>query len=384
MIDRTLKVIPVNDYEAVTAMTVSDLLDSAVPARDFLGNAKLNPLDQRAVGRLRELHALIQRDFSGQKRTNARGALAEYIADEWLPASNGSPPAGFLPAFILYFPEKLKIDDDEMTAHLVSKGIFMDGESRGEGLLTNLERLSDVEYDQLVKKRVAVHIIHGVADPKAIAKYFADVNGRGVGVNPNLVVMTNYTDPYAEITKRVFERLGVELETRQRQVSARSEAVLTGLQARTMIAAVAKGVSAVQYGAKPIPDDGVNMDTLESTAESWMARIFEAFGSDTFRDKEYIIRATPVNASLAALGRAFYDGDSEKQRQALEILADDSIDWSIGKHWANIAGRVNPNTDKFAVGGGKEYAYATYRALTEPESEIGRQIRGEIPVEDAA
>ena len=60
------------------------------------------------------------------------------------------------------------------------KGIFVDGESRGEALLTNLEQISDTEYDQLVKKRVAVHIIHGITDPKVIAKYFADVNGPSV------------------------------------------------------------------------------------------------------------------------------------------------------------------------------------------------------------
>jgi DNA sulfur modification protein DndB len=379
VIDRTLKIIPVGKYEAVTAMTVNDLLETAVPARSFLGNAKLNPLDERAVGRLRELHKLIQRDFAGQKKTNARGALADYISDEWLPANGSKPAAGFIPAFILYFPDELEIDqEDGMTAHIRSRGIFVDGESRGEALLTNLERLGDAEYDRLVKRSVAVHIIHGVGDPKVIAKYFADVNGKGVGVNPNLVVMTDYTDPYAEITKRVFERLGLELETRQRQVSAKSAAVLTGLQARTMVAAVARGVSAVQYGGKPIPDDGVDLDKLETTAESWLSRVFSALRPERFRDKGYIIRAVPVSSSLGALGRAHYDGDSDGQRKALQVLDDDTIDWSVGEHWAAIAGRVNPNTGRFAVGGGKEYAYATYRALTEPESDIGSQIRGKV------
>lgn len=375
MIDRTLKVIPVGPYEAVTAMKVGDLVESAVPARNFLGNAKLNPMDDRAVGRLRDLHALIQRDFAGQKRTNARGALADYVSDEWLPSNGIAPAAGFIPAFILYFPEKLEIDDDN-TAHIRSKGIFVDGESRGEALLTNLERLSDTEYDKLVDKAVAVHVIHGITDPKVIAKYFADVNGKGVGVNPNLVVMTDYTDPYAEITKRVFEKLDIELETRQRQVSAKSDAVLTGLQARTMVAAVAKGVAVVQYGAKPIPTDGVDLKNLETTAEGWLSRIFTTFGAETFRDKGYIIRATPVSSSLGALGKAFHDGDRDQERDALEVLSDDQIDWTVGEHWATIAGRVNPNTGKFAVGGGKEYAYATYCALTEPDSDIGRQIRG--------
>jgi hypothetical protein len=375
MIDRTLKVIEVGNHEAVASMTVADLVDAAIPARDFLGSARLSPLDGRAVGRLRDLHQLVQRDFAGQKKTNARGDLADYIRDEWLPTNGSAPAAGFLPAFILYFPETLEIEEDG-TAHIRSKGIFVDGESRGEALLTNLERLGDADYDRLVERPVAVHIIHGIRDPKVIAKYFADVNGKGVGVNPNLVVMSDYTDPFAEITKRVFDELGIELETRQRQVSARSNAVLTGLQARTMVAAVAKGVAAVQYGSKPIPDEEIDLDVLETTAASWLARVFETFEPDTFRDKSYILRATPVSSSLGALGKGFFDGDNEKERMALEVLADEEIDWTVGEHWATVAGRVNPNTGRFAIGGGKEYAYASYRALTEPESDIGQQIRG--------
>ena len=38
---------------------------------------------------------------------------------------------------------------------------------------------------------------------------------------------------------------------------------MTGLLARMMVAAVAKGVGVVQYGAKPIPEDGIDMQKLE-------------------------------------------------------------------------------------------------------------------------
>lgn len=383
MIDRTLKVIPVNDYEAVTVMTVGDLLSSVVPARNFLPNARVDPLDRRVVDRLRELHGPIQRDFSGEKKTNARGPLADYISDKWLRADGIEPPAGFIPTFILYFPDPVEVEPDG-TAHLVTKGIFIDGESRGEALLINIERLGAADYRELIHKKVAVHIIHGVNDLDVIGKYFADVNGKGVRVNPNRVAMADYTDPYAQVAKRVFEQLGYELEIRQRQVSAKSQAVLTGLQARTMVAAVARGMAAIQYGAKSIPLEGVDFERLELTAETWLTHVFERFGPEGFRDKSMIVRATPVSSSLGALGKAFYDNDSGAQRDALDVLSDDRIDWSIGPHWAGIAGRVNPTTDRFAVGGGKEYAYATHRALVDPTSDIGRQIRGLPALADVA
>jgi hypothetical protein len=47
-------------------MSVGDLLDVVIPARAFTGSARLNPVDERAVSRLRELHDLVQRDFAGQ------------------------------------------------------------------------------------------------------------------------------------------------------------------------------------------------------------------------------------------------------------------------------------------------------------------------------
>jgi hypothetical protein len=239
----------------------------------------------------------------------------------------------------------------------------------------NVERLTDVAVDKLLAKQVAVHIVHGIHEVTAIAKYFADLNGKGVRVNPNLVAMADYTDPFAEITKRVFEDLKLELETRQRQVPTRSSAVMTGLQARTMVAAVAKGVVAVQYGAKPIPADGIDLPNLESVATTWLQRVFKRFGAASFRDKGMVLRSVPVSATLGALGHAFLDGSGEQQKAALEVLADKKIDWAAGPHWNGVAGKVNLETKRFAVGGAKEYAYATHRALSDPTSPVGKQIR---------
>jgi DndB-like DNA-sulfur modification-associated protein len=386
MIDRTLKVIEVNPHEAVASMRVGDVLDVALPASAFLPKAKLSPLEQREVDRLRHLHDLIQRDYEGQKKRNAEGPLADYIREEWFRSRNGAP-AGFLPAFILYLPEKLDIDEDTGSAHIRGKGVYMDGESRGQGLLVNVggDELDEREVDALLDEDVAVHIVHGISDPKVIAKYFADVNGKGVGVNPNLAVMADYTDPFTEITKRVFTDLGIELETRKRQVSVKSDAVMTGLLARTMIAAVAKGVGVVQYGAKAIPDDDVDTQKLERVSKEWLSRVFEAFEPEQFKDKAYILRSVPVAASLGALGKAFYEGSPDGQKVALKILSDDSIDWTADKHWNGLAGKVSPTTGRFAVGGGKEYAYATWNALTDRKSGGAKQIRHEIePVKTAA
>jgi hypothetical protein len=374
VINHTLSIIPVDDYEAVTVMTVRDVLEVGVPARNFLPRVKLNPLEQREVDKLRELHSVIQRDFAGAKKTNAKGPLADYISEQWLPDNKGRPRPGFLGVFILCFPQKLPLE--EGLATIQQKGIFLDGESRGDGLLTNVERLSETEVEQLLEKKVAVLVVHGIQDPKVVAKYFADVNGKGVGVNPNLVAMADFTDPFGEVAKAVFETLGYELEMRQRQVAAKSEALMTGMQARLMVAAIAKGVGVIQYGAKPIPEGDVDIERLEKVALTWLGQVFDRFGWEEYRSKANILRSVPVTASLGALGKAFYDADPVGQERALAVLSDGTVDWSAGAHWSGVAGKVNPATGKFAVGGAKEYAHATAKALTEPESEVGQQIRG--------
>ena len=373
MIRHSLPVISLNPHEAVTAMSVRDLLDVAIPARNFLARAKLDPIEQRTVDRMREIHGHIQRDYAGEKKRNANGDLADYIRDEWLVAGNGRPTAGFFGPFILFFIDTIPIEAG--TADLAQKGIFGDGESRGEAFLTNIERLTDAEVEKLLDKTVAVHMVHGIQDPKVLAKYFADVNGKGVRVNPNLVVMADYTDPYAEVSKRVFETLGFELETRQRQVAAASDAVMTGLQARTMVAAVARGVAAVQYGAKQIPTDGLDVGRLDTAAEAWLGQVFDRFESGAFRDRNLILRAGPVGVCLGALGRPFYDGDAAEQKRSVEILNDDRIDWTVGPHWEGLAGKTSQATGVFTVGGGKEYAYGAWAALTKPDEPAGRRIR---------
>lgn len=375
MINHSLEVIAIDDHEAITVMSVKDILNVGVPARNFLPDARLKPLEQHEVDRLRDYHELIQRDFSGAKKSNAQGPLADYIRDQWMQDSNGSPRPGFLGTFILFFPDALPIVDG--TAVVDQKGIFLDGESRGDSLLTNVERLLPDEVDRLLGRRVAVHLVHGIQDHKVVAKYFADVNGKAVKVNPNLIAMADFTDAYGETAKAVFDSLGFQLETRKRQVAAKSPALMTGLQARSMVAAVAKGVGVVQYGAKQIPTEDVDFEKLGKVAQEWVGEVFARFPREMYRDKTRVLRSVPVTASLGALGKAFYDEDIAAQQQALAVLSDKKIDWRVGEHWSGVAGKVNPATDKFAVGGAKEYAHATLKALSSPTSAVGRQIRGD-------
>ena len=66
------------------------------------------------------------------------------------------------------------------------------------------------------------------------------------------------------------------------------------------------------------------------------------------------------------------------------MLADERIDWQISDRWVGICGKRNLTIGAFAVGCGKEYAYATYNAPSNSENPGYRQIRALEPGQAAA
>jgi hypothetical protein len=382
---RTLTAMRLSDYEAAAVTTVGEFLDLTIPGRAFLPRAKNDPLTQRLVDDLRELHDLIQRDLTGQKLKNARGLLATYITEEWLSQDENGPSAGVMPPFIVTTPTKLEfLEDDPSKLGLKAgqKFIIEDGESRGESFLWLLE--SDTEawiIEEMLNRKVTVVIHHNV--PVATAgKWFADINGRGIGVNANLIVARDIADPYRDVARSVFPTLGAPLEEKARQVKATAEEVFTVLQARLAITAVAKGPTAVGYGAGRIPQNGTAFERLEAASSEWFGHVFETLGVSAFKDKEKVLRSVPVLVAVGAIGRPFYDGDEQAKDAARRIIADPSIDWSVGAHWAGICGKVNPNTGRFSVGSAKEYGNAAFNALTRVGTPMYKQIRHQ-PMEDA-
>jgi hypothetical protein len=386
---RTLEAMKGGDYEAVATVTVQEFLDLTVPGRAFLAKAKNDPLTQRVVDEVREMHDQIQRDLTGQKLKNARGDLARYLLEEWLPEVEG-PSFGVMGPFIVVTPAPLSwVTDPDGVVKLGLKAgqkfIIEDGESRGEAFLWLLEQpdTSEEVIEQMLAKKISMVIHHGVPIEKA-RKWFADINGKAVKVNANLTVARDITDPYRGIALRIFPELDAPLELDARQVKATGPEVFTALQARLAVTAVAKGPSVVGYGAGRIPTEGVDFGALESAAKEWFAHVFKSLGIASFKDKDKVLRSVPVLAAIGAVGKAYYDGDEDARRRARGVIGDSKIDWSTGAQWSGICGKVNPNTNRFAVGSAKEYGNAAFNALTKADSPTWLQIRPSVPQSKAA
>jgi DNA sulfur modification protein DndB len=374
---RSIAALPVDDTQFTTTLTTEELLEVVIPGRAFLPRAKNDPVTARQVRDLGAYHDKIQRDLTGPKLKNAKGSLKDYIVNEWA-APRGT---GVLPAFVVWFRDPLvlieRADCPVWDAAIPSgtKGLLLDAESRVEAFLYGIEdeTLSSEDVRNILGKRVAVVMFHGVA-PELAAKYFADINGKGVGVNPNLLIARDLADPFGQVTLEVFDKLGVELELQKRQVAAKSSAVITALQARTMIAAMVHGVGVVASGGQRVPDEGVDFDRLRDAAIKWIDHIVQRFTVEGIKDKSLTIGSVPVLVSLGALGRGFYENDHAAQTLANSVLNDTSIDWSKGPKWNGVCGKVNA-AGRFSVGGAKENAYATHRALIDASDPGYRAIR---------
>jgi len=93
------------------------------------------------------------------------------------------------------------------------------------------------------------------------------------------------------------------IEKMARQLSKRSNKIVTLQNLRQMVVDIAKGISGIQYGAKPVPLGDQNIDELREVAIAWTAAFFDAFAAETTdRDKHLASTgpSSPPSAPWAA------------------------------------------------------------------------------------
>ena len=367
------------DGPKATVGSYQDARNLIVPVHELLAK-KPSPQFRHDVERVRPMRDIVQRDMEGKKLTNAKRDIPEYVRrhiddngqwtgpvwdvviwmqDALVPVGEPSGPIG-----------QYQINPTRL-------GFCLDAESRMFGLEEEFINADSDEYRLAVLNvPLTLKIYDGIPLERA-AQHFRDTNGLGVGINAAVLLGHDYEDPYMGVTNNVFGSLGIPLEGQKRQVSERSSAVMTVVQARTMVAAIAHGIGAVGFGAGRIPDkvDGieVDFDKLRDAATTWLKEVFTQIPPSSFKDKNMVLGAAPVIASLGAAGKAFYTGNLDDQLRARAMLSS-GIDWFRGQKWVGIAGKINPQ-GSFSVSSGKESGHATFRAITDPSDPGYAKIR---------
>lgn len=326
----------------------------------------------------RAIHDLIQRALAGNKKTNVP-RYARYIEQLVL----GRIP-GVLPPIHLWSSDPLATVNAGTTSYvLIPNGehlLAIDGETQLSAHHA-LARMGHVDktvrgLHQAFPLGAVIH--HGI-DTGVARQYFHDLNLLAIRPNSSLGLSMDTQDPVMQVVSDVeanIELLAGRVDKQARQLNKRSTKIVTLQSLRQMVINVAKGISGIQYGAKPAPISEVDLRELTVVATDWIGTYFATFIEEITDREHYLAGTGPVLASIGAMAQPLL-GLPAAERQTLvhDLLHDlKGVDWERDEHWLGIAGNFTPS-GIFSVKGTKEVAYAVHAALSDPKTAGYRQIR---------
>lgn len=338
--------------------------------------------DDPAIEDERAMHELIQRALAGNKKSNVP-RYARYIEE----LVRGQA-AGVLPPMHLWSVAALDVVTVGPTTYtLVPNGehlFAIDGETQltahhalGRSVTLDSEaRLAHQRYP------LGAVVHHGI-NTSVARQYFHDLNILAVRPNTSLGLAMDTKDPVMQVVADVeanVELLAGRVEKMSRQLPRKSPRLLTLQSLRQMVVDVAKGISGVQYGARPAPVDDVDLRELTAVAITWIDAYFNAFEHE-IRDRDRTLAGSgPVLAAVGAMGNELLLARAEDREQLQhDLLAQlTAVDWTKGDAWRGIAGDYTAG-GVFSVKGTKEVAYAVHNALTDRENPGYLQVRGGTP-----
>jgi DNA-sulfur modification-associated len=338
--------------------------------------ARRGPWDADELEAEADIHALIQRALSGNKKSNVSPYRA-YIEDVVM------GKAGVLPPMHLWSPNAITIArHGTQTYALVPNGehlLAIDGETQLTAHWTLDGSASSPELRDAHRDFPLAAIIHHGIDHTVARQYFHDLNVLAVRPNTSLGLSMDTKDPIMRLVSDLETKVPFLLERVEkmaRQLPKHSNKVVTLQSLRQMVVNVAKGISGVQYGARPAPVDEIDLNDLKQVATSWVGAYMNTFEREIADRETYLAGAGPVLAAVGAMGQTLLLSAPDQRPATQERLLDSlrQVDWKKGDHWIGIAGAPT-STGVFSVKGTKEVAYAVFNALTDPDNGSYARIR---------
>ncbi|MFC9673877.1 DNA sulfur modification protein DndB [Streptomyces sp. NPDC056949] len=333
------------------------------------------------LSELGELHDLVQRALQGNKKTNAK-KYRRYIE------SVVSGGVGVLPPIHLWIPQPLDVATiGARTYAIVPTGewlLSIDGETQLTAHFSiDTDPVTTPEMKKAHRELTLGVIIHHGVSAKVARQYFHDLNVLAVRPNTSLGLSMNTSDPLMQVVDDVqtLDVLRNRVEQSARQLGKKSNRLVTLQNLRQLVVNVAKGISGIQYGSRPVPVEDVDLEVLSEVSSNLVARYFDRYLSD-IADREQSLAGTgPVLAAIGAMGNKVLQAPADERDAELERLFQTlkSVDWRKGPQWVGIAGNYTAG-GVFSAKGTKEVAYAVHTALSDPSSATYRKIRQENAV----
>ncbi|MHB8145971.1 MAG: DNA sulfur modification protein DndB [Vulcanimicrobiaceae bacterium] len=372
-----LKALPLHPRAAIVTTTVGRL--------EQLLEDPLNLQPQKLKARADlaeeiELNSLVQRTFTGRKKTNVK-AYAAYLRELILGERTGG-----VPPMHLWTQSELELTTAATTAELQyllatpdTTFLAIDGQTQLAAYF-ELLRNATPEFKKIIRNWPVAAVVHHGIDVYFARQLFYDLNVLGVVVNTAQGLGMNTIDPLMKIVRYLEESvpdLTGRIEKAARQIRKDSPNLMTIQTLRQMTVNVGKGIAGVQYGAKPVPTDDLDIDRLTEVTKAFIDALVTAFPLELADRNNSVLPAASTLAAVSAMAHDVYRDDLVGPYQTAKIHAIISelrqVDWRKSGKWNGIAGKL---TDKgLAIGGPKEVGYNIYRALTDRESDTHAKIR---------
>jgi hypothetical protein len=371
-----VKGIPLSDTVFLAATTFNQVKLITRNPVHLQSGIKRNLFDSDEIEEERDLHVLIQRALTGNKAKNVL-PYRRYIES----VVNGG--AGVLPPMHLWSQDPLMVVRHGITNYtLVPNGDHLPAID-GETQLTAHWALDEHATTPEIRKAhrdfpIACVIHHGISVSTA-RQYFHDLNVLAVRPNTSLGLSMDTKDPIMKVVgdlEAAIPALQGRVDKQARQLKKNSPKVVTLQSLRQMVVNVAKGISGVQYGARPAPIDEENLAELKDVAIGWIGAFLNTFEKE-IGDREHSLASSgPALAAVGAMGEVLLRSAPEDrpQLQARMLASLREVNWTKGEHWLGIAGNYTPG-GVFSVKGTKEVAYAVFNALTDRENGSYSRVR---------
>jgi hypothetical protein len=325
-----------------------------------------------------EVRQEVQRLFEGEKEKNV-APYAEYINK----VQTGQPEQidGEVPTITLFSEDLLETEmlKEPLGYVLIPYGKNLpaiDGE-------TQVAARYDAAKSNpaILGSPVTIKICHGRSLSWA-RQAFYDLNLLGVQPNAAVALAMDTRDPLTAISRRVETEvpfLKGRINKDRRSLRKTDNSVMTITALRGGVVTLAEGLSGVKYGTGPADIHSSRLPAIEKISIEWFTAITQLLGTQ-MEDRVNTVAATPpIIAALGAIGHELLNyatddlGRNMKKQELLQRL--DGVDWNKGKAWESIVGKYTAKGG-FSVGGTKETVHAVFKALNDPASPEGRQVRG--------
>lgn len=369
----------IDDFRVTGRMKLTTLLRLTTDPRKT-EKAKERESDYR-LREAYEIRRIVQREFLGIKAKNVP-KFAEYLVNV-----HDQNIDGLAPAIKLYCASPIIINenaDGTAMAYISTDDelVAFDGE-------TQLAAWYTVAAERPDLRDTLVPIDLSFSRPTAWARQvWHDVNAFGSRPNAALSLSMDNRDPINQIADLVEKQVPFytgQINKLKRQVKP-GEGYFTLTTFRGACVTLAKGISGVALGMKPVPGlKSEDVNHLQTVALEYFNALAGTLGKE-IKDPKMLVSSPSVFVAIGALGTDLVKISDAPVRSAKikTIMADlAEVNWAKGHHWNGIAGKVtvskNETTGKvrsrFVVAGPKEASYNVFKALSDSRNPSYAAIR---------